>query len=278
MIENKQFNKLYSILKEKSPNTIKKLEESRNKLQIQDSLNEIKIFDKSILYWSGILNNEDLMKDMLKNNSSVSPQEISQLISLLCHNKNPNLISLLIDYSNQMNSDQKNEIITEIIINTSRDCYRQENIHLISKFIEENSNEEQKNEFIKSAVEKFNKPLLSELIEINTWKKIIKNELKTSVNPFIEKIHKHYIEKLQSNQDIKEYLQDRELSKYHNIENITFTSSTPNTQKSDNTIKKISIKTPDEDKEINTEEVIDVEGSMIKVPKIVKKRKKQVSI
>lgn len=274
MIDNKKFNKLYSLLKEKSPNTINKLIQTKEELEITENLSEIKIFDKSILYWSGILNNENLMREILNTKSTNREQEISTLINQLCHNKNPNLILMLIENTKSITTELKNNIINEIIKPTATNCYRQENIHIISKFIEQNASENQKREFIRAAVEKFNKPLLSELIEISGWKQIIKEELKTSLKPFIEKIHKHYIDKIQSNQELKEYLQDRELNKYSNTDNIVFTNITNNKTKAEvkikETIDKEVTQVPTEDTEI--------ENPMIKVPQIIKKRKKHVNV
>ncbi len=134
-----------------------------------DNISDLKKYNQNLLIFSCINDNENLFNFLTNNFKSEFISSYRECILVNYINKNPNILKTAFDNL----PEQKDTELYELIERFGANCYRQENIYIVSDWLIKNTDNNQKNKLIEVLFEKNNKPFLNVIIHNTFWNKFI---------------------------------------------------------------------------------------------------------
>lgn len=172
MKQNKEIKEIYDIFylfKNRNIQEKEIVETLSAATKFASNITDLKKYNKNLLVFSCINDNENLFNFLTDNFKSEFILSYRECILINYINKNPNILRK----SFESLPTQTEEELEEFINRFGTNCYRQENIHVVSEWLLKNTNSSQKTKFIETLIEKNNKPFLNIIIHNPLWNKII---------------------------------------------------------------------------------------------------------
>ncbi len=172
MKQNKEIKEIYDIFylfKNRNIQEKEIVETLSAATKFASNITDLKKYNQNLLVFSCINDNENLFNFLTDNFKSEFILSYRECILINYINKNPNILRK----SFESLPTQTEEELEEFINRFGTNCYRQENIHVVSEWLLKNTNSSQKTKFIETLIEKNNKPFLNIIIHNPLWNKII---------------------------------------------------------------------------------------------------------
>lgn len=172
MKQNKEIKEIYDIFylfKNRNIQEKEIVETLSAATKFASNIADLKKYNQNLLVFSCINDNENLFNFLTDNFKSEFILSYRECILINYINKNPNVLRK----SFESLPTQTEEELEEFINRFGTNCYRQENIHIVSEWLLKNTNSSQKIKFIETLIEKNNKPFLNIIIHNPLWNKII---------------------------------------------------------------------------------------------------------
>jgi len=182
LLDNKN---LYSLIKHNKTKTV--FSDLLTLIPIE-FFEKITVFNKSLIYWAVILENERLINDIFKEKLFIKQTFLKEVFEFNIKNKNPNILHSIMCQIKQLSPTEQHSLLLESAESISSYCFRTENISQIESILYNAFSAEEKNTFIKQAVKSNNIPLLTEINKKPHWHSIIYN-IQEEIYPLVFDLH-----------------------------------------------------------------------------------------
>lgn len=168
---------LFYEFKNKNIKQDKILELLNNTLKIEPDITKITRYGQNILFYACLQENENVFNFISKNFNFEFKEDFKKCINFTYINKNPIILETALNYLPILLEQDKKEFYLMF----SNNCYREENINILQKWLFLNLNIEEKNDFIINLFIKNNKPFLNFILKINHWRDLIETLIKENI-------------------------------------------------------------------------------------------------
>lgn len=200
MIENSHDSyELFSLIRHKSTTASMFEKKLLNIINNYESINNIKYLGKNLIFYACLYENEEVFEYLANNYYQDFQQDFEHCISFIYTNKSPLILKICTEHLNNISDEFKKEILTRI----SHNCFRNENIQILSNWVQKSFSPEEINRFICLLVQNKNKPFLQEVSFNEQWHKQLIQTFPL-IQEEIKKFNlEHFFQRLIKNKEFK---------------------------------------------------------------------------
>ncbi len=178
MKQAKEIQDIFHEFRNKNINEKRIIELISTGTKIVSKITDLKKHDKNLLLFACLYDNDNLFKFLSSNFSEDFKDSYRECIIFTYVNKNPEILKTSFEKLPEQTDEQKETFINLF----SNNCYREENINTVEKWLLKNLNITQLEEFILKLFKNNNKPFLEKISTLPEWDKYLSHIVLTDKN------------------------------------------------------------------------------------------------
>ncbi len=163
--------KIFAELKNKNIKREKIIELFSQLSRQNEQITDLKRHNKDLLFFACFNDNETLFEYLTDNYKDSFKSTYKECILFTYINRSPKILEIALNSLPQLTKEEKNQYIQRFSLN----CYRRENIQIVTEWINKNLDLEEKQIFINKLYENNNKPFLEYVSTDPTLKDMVLN-------------------------------------------------------------------------------------------------------